>query len=141
MPDAPPLMFRARLGGLFPANAAAEEAMRSIDGNVRVELKSTRGNSRRNALYWSILGIAAPMLAEKAPGLNVELLHKVLKDKYGLVKVVTLPSGQEVRDYDSISFAKMTEDQRAKFIDWALATISSWLGVNVEELRREGLAA
>lgn len=141
MADTPPLLFTKRLGMLAPANPAATEAMKAIDGQVRVELKSMRGNARRNALYWACLGVAVPMLDEKAPGLTVDLLHKVLKDRRGLVRVVTLPSGAQVRDYDSISFAKMTEVERAAFIDWALGTVSSWLGCDVTELKREGEAA
>ena len=115
--------------------------MQAIDGDVRVRITRTRGNTRRNGLYWAVLGIAAPMLNEKAPGLTVELLHRVLKDRYGLYKTVTLPSGETVKDYDSISFAKMTEDERAGFIDFALTTLSNWLGVTVTDLRREGEAA
>lgn len=141
MSDAAPLIFTRKLGGLFPANEAAERALSGVQGNVRVRITRTRGNNRRIALYWIVLGLAAPMLEEKAPGLNADLLHKVLKDRYGLVKVVTLPSGQEVRDYDSISFHAMTEPERAKYIDWAFSTISSWLGVTVEELTNEGRAA
>jgi hypothetical protein len=41
-------------------------------------------------------------------------LHNVLKDRAGLVKVVTLPSGEQIKDYDSISFHKMTEPERAR---------------------------
>ena len=141
MPDTPPLLFTKRLGMLAPANAAAEQALKAIDGTVRVELKSMRGNVRRNALYWACLGVAAPMLDEKAPGITVDLLHKVLKDRAGLVRIVTLPSGEQVKDYDSISFAKMTEPERAGFIDWALTAVSAWLGVDVTELKREGEAA
>jgi hypothetical protein len=61
----------------------------------------------------------------------------VLKDRYGLVKIVTLPSGETIKDYDSVSFASMTEPQRAKFIDWAFNTVSSWLGVDVDTLTKE----
>lgn len=143
MPDHPPLMFTRRLGGLFPTNPAAEQAVQALAAGapVRIELKSMRGNVKRNALYWSCLGVAAPMLTEKAPGLTVDLLHKVLKDRYGLVRIVTLPSGEVVKDYESTSFAKMTEPERAAFIDWALTTVSAWLGVEVTELRKEGQAA
>lgn len=138
MADTPPLLFTKRLGMLAPANRAAEEAMQAIDGTVRVRITRTRGNARRNGLYWAVLGVACPMLEEKAPNLTVDLLHRVLKDRYGLVRIITLPSGEQVKDYDSISFAKMPENDRAKFIDWALATLSSWLGCEVSELRREG---
>lgn len=143
MADAAPLFVTPRLGMLAPASAAAEQAIRTLEpgSKVRIEIKSTRGNTRRNALYWSCLSLAAPMLDEKAPGITVDLLHKVLKDRAGLVRIVTLPSGEQVKDYDSISFAKMTEDERAEFIDFALNTLSAWLGVPVTDLKREGEAA
>jgi hypothetical protein len=141
MADSPPLFFAPRLGGLFPASPAAEKAMQAIDGKVRVKITRTQGNNRRIALYWIVLGICAPMLDEKAPGITDDLLHKVLKDRRGLVRIVKLPSGEEVKDYDSISFASMTEPERAAFIDWAFATLSSWLGVDVQTLTREGEAA
>jgi hypothetical protein len=141
MADEVPLFFERRLGGLFPANPAAEQALSSVNGRVRVKITRTAGNNRRLSLYWIVLGIAAPMLDEQAPGLTDALLHKVLKDRAGLVRVVKLPSGEEIKDYDSISFATMTEPERASFIDFAFKTVSSWLGVSVEELIAEGKAA
>src|SRR3546814_685718 len=59
MADKAPLLFSPRLGGLFPANAAAQKAMQDITGKVRVEIKQTLGNMRRMALYWAILSTAA----------------------------------------------------------------------------------
>lgn len=141
MADEAPLFFERRLGGLFPANPAAEQALSAVEGRVRVKITRTQGNNKRLALYWIVLGIAAPMLDEQAPGLTDSLLHKVLKDRAGLVKIVTLPSGEQVKDYDSIGFATMTENERANFIDFAFKTLSSWLGVSVEELVAEGKAA
>lgn len=141
MADTPPLIFRKALGSLRPANRAAEEALRAVEGDVRVRITRTRGNTKRNSLYWCCLGVAAPMLEERAPGLTVELLHRVLKDRYGLYKLVKLPSGEAVKDYDSISFANMVEPERAKFIDWSLKVLSDWLGCDVADLRREGEAA
>ncbi len=137
MADEPPLFFERRLGGLFPANPAAEQALSTVQGRVRVKITRTQGNNKRIALYWIVLGIAAPMLDEQAPGLTDALLHKVLKDRAGLVRIVKLPSGESIKDYDSISFATMTEPERAKFIDWAFATVSQWLGVDVETLTKE----
>lgn len=137
MADEAPLFFERRLGGLFPACPAAEKALAAVQGRVRVKITRTQGNNKRLALYWITLGIAAPMLDEQAPGLTDELLHKVLKDRYGLVKVVKLPSGETIKDYESVGFASMTEPERAKFIDWAFTTLSKWLGVSVEELTNE----
>ena len=141
MADEAPMIFERRLGGLFPANPAAEKALAAVQGRVRVKITRTQGNNKRIALYWVVLGIAAPMLDEQAPGLTDQLLHNVLKDRAGLVRIVTLPSGEQIKDYDSISFHKMTEPERAKYIDWAFATLSSWLGVSVEELTNEARAA
>jgi len=137
--DTAPLFFERRLGGLYPACPAAEKALSAVSGRVRVKITRTQGNNKRLALYWIVLGIAAPMLDEVAPGITDELLHKVLKDRRGLVKVITLPSGEQVKDYDSISFASMTEVERAAFVTWAFETLSKWLGCSVEELTREGL--
>lgn len=137
MPDSPPLFFERRLGGLFPVNDAAEQTLSAVQGRVRVKITRSQGNNKRIALYWIVLGLAAPMLDEQAPGITDALLHKVLKDRYGLVRVVTLPSGEQVKDYDSISFASMTEPERAAYIDFAFKTVSSWLGVDVETLTSE----
>ena len=137
MSDQAPLFFIKRLGGLYPASPAAEAAMAAVTGKVRVKITRTQGNNRRLSLYWIVLGIAAPMLDEQAPGLTDELLHNVLKDRYGLVKIVTLPSGETIKDYNSISFHAMTEPERAKYIDWAFDTLSKWLGVDVETLTKE----
>jgi hypothetical protein len=138
MADETPLFFERRLGGLFPACPAAERALSAVQGKVRVKITRTQGNNKRIALYWITLGIAAPMLDEVAPGLTDTLLHNVLKDRYGLVRIVTLPSGEQVKDYDSISFASMTEVERAAYIDWAFTALSSWLGVSVTELVATG---
>ena len=141
MADAPPLFFERRLGGLFPACPAAEKALAAVNGRVRVKITRTQGNNKRIALYWIVLGIAAPMLDEVAPGLDDALLHKVLKDRRGLVRSIKLPSGDIIKDYDSISFHSMTEVERAAFIDWAFATLAKWLGVDVETLTKEAREA
>jgi hypothetical protein len=144
MSNKPPLLFERRLGGLFPANLAATEALQAIQGRVKVDIRQTRGNVRRNGLYWACLGIAAPMLSEKIEGeaLTVQMLHNILKDRAGKVRLITLPSGDVLKDYDSISFAKMTENERSEFITWSIATLSKWLGVDVTTLRQEaGIAA
>ena len=55
-------------------------------------------------------------------------------------KVMSRLSGspEQVKAYDSISFASMTEPERPAFIDFAFKTVSSWLGVPVEDLVKEG---
>lgn len=144
MADTAPLIFRRVLGSLRPVGKAAEDALAALDdGAVRVRITRTAGNVRRNALYWACLGVAAPMLSERIEGdaIDVEMLHRILKDRRGLVRTITLPSGDTIKDYDSISFAKMAEPERAAFVDWALNTLSKWLGCDVTDLRREAEAA
>lgn len=144
MADTAPLIFRRVLGSLRPVGKAAEDALAALDdGAVRVRITRTAGNVRRNALYWACLGVAAPMLSERIEGdaIDVEMLHRILKDRRGLVRTITLPSGDTIKDYDSISFAKMAEPERAAFVDWALATLSKWLGCEITDLRREAEAA
>lgn len=144
MADKPALIFRRVLGALRPVGPIAEQALADIgDGPVRIQITRTAGNVKRNALYWTCLGIAAPMLSERIEGdaLTPELLHRILKDRAGLVRCITLPSGDTIKDYDSTSFAKMPENERARFVDWALATLSKWLGCDVTDLTQEGMAA
>lgn len=140
MADATPLFFVKRLGGLFPACPAAEKALAAVNGKVRLKITRTQGNSRRIALYWIVLGIAAPMLSERCQGdaLDDQMLHRILKERRGLFTTTTLPSGEVVKNFDSISFASMTEVERAAFVDWSFETLSKWLGTSVAELTREG---
>jgi hypothetical protein len=141
MSDRPPLFFEKRLGGLFPVSPDATAAVAALPdkGRVRVEMKRTNGNSRRIALYWITLGIAAPMLSERCEGeaLDAQQLHLILKHKRGLVKETVLPSGEVHRNYDSISFASMAEDERTAFVTWSFETLAKWLGVSVSELTHE----
>ncbi len=143
MSDEAPLFFEKRLGGLFPASPAAERAMEAVTGRVRVKITRSQGNNRRIALYWIVLGIVAPMLSEQCEGdaMDDDMLHRILKDRRGLFTTTTLPSGEVVKNYNSISFATMTEPERAKYIDWCFATMSKWLGVDVETLTAEARAA
>lgn len=143
MADIAPLIFECRLGGLFPANPAAEKALSAIVGKVRVKMTRTTGNNKRIALYWIVLGIAAPMLSERCEGDAIDdtMLHRILKDRRGLFTTTTLPSGEVVKNYDSISFASMTEPDRAEYVTWAFETLSKWLGVPVAALTTEAQQA
>jgi hypothetical protein len=143
MSDQPPLFFERRLGGLFPACPAAEKALAAVTGRVRVKMTRTQGNNKRIALYWIVLGIAAPMLSEQCSGdaIDDQMLHEILKDRRGLYTQTVLPSGEIVKNYRSISFHSMNEVERAKFIDWAFETLGKWLGVPIETLTEEARRA
>jgi hypothetical protein len=129
-------MFKRHLGGLYPANPAAERALAAVEGTVRVEIKRSRGNQGRMALYWIVLGKVAPSLSALCEGdaIDETMLHRILKDRRGLYTTTTLPSGEVVKNYDSISFAKMAEPERSEFVQWAFETLAKWLGVEVVAL-------
>jgi len=136
--ESPPIMFRRHLGGLYPASAYAERQLAALDKSapVKVEFKKTRGNGRRMALYWIVLDKAASALSDICEGdpLDEQLLHRVLKDRRGLYTETVLPSGEIVKNYDSISFHKMTENERDEYVNWAFKTLAKWLSVTVDEL-------
>lgn len=136
--EAPPILFKRHLGGLYPASAYAEKQLEALDRSapVKIEFKRTRGNDRRMALYWIVLAKAADALSEICEGdpLDAVLLHRVLKDRRGLYTETILPSGEVIKNYDSISFHKMTENERADYIDWAFNTLAKWLRITVQEL-------
>src|SRR5207237_5387005 len=115
MADEAPLFFERRLGGLFPACPAAEKALAAVQGRVRVRITRTTGNNKRIALYWITLGIVAPLLSEQCEGdaIDTDMLHDILKDRRGLYTTTTLPSGEVVKNYRSISCHSMTEPERA----------------------------
>lgn len=136
--ETPPALFSRKLGAMWAANDAAEKLLQPFkDGEVfEARIVRTRGNQKRLALYWLVMAKAAEALNAQCEGdaLDSELLHKVLKDRRGLYGLVTLPSGDTVKDYRSIGFSTMTEPERAAFIDWAFHTVAGWLGCTVPEL-------
>ena len=47
---------------LVPANRAAEEALKDVNGTVRVTMTGGKGNQRRRGLYWVTVGLVVPIL-------------------------------------------------------------------------------
>lgn len=138
MSDKAPILFDVRLGGLFPANAAAEEAMREIKGRVTVKISGGRANQRRRSLYWSVAALVVPLL-NQAHGLTLDEddLHDITRDKLKLFDEVTLPSGDVHRKRRSTSNRAMNEAERSEFTTKALALWSTWTRVDVTTLREE----
>lgn len=137
MGDAP-LYFESRLGGLFPANRVAEEAMREISGRVRCVITGGKANQRRRGLYWTVCGLVVPLLNERyGMTLDEDDLHDITRDKLKLYDEVTLPSGEVHRKRRSTSNRAMNEADRAEFTDKALRLWSVWSGVDVDTLRTE----
>ena len=138
MTDRAPLYFDARLGGLFPASAAAEEAMRHISGRVKVAITGGKANQRRRGLYWLCAALVVPLLNEQYTlTLDDDDLHDITRDKLKLVTEIELPSGEIHHKRRSTSNKAMNEAERAEYTDKALALWSTWVGVDVTTLREE----
>jgi hypothetical protein len=139
MTDKAPLLFDTKLGGLFPANKVAEEAMQAIQGRVRVTITGGKANQRRRGLYWALVGIVTPILNDlHGMTLTEDDLHDIMRDKFGMYDEVTLPSGEKHKKRWSTSNAKMNEADRAKYTDRCLDVWSKWAGVDCATLRAEG---
>ena len=142
MSERAPLYFEARLGGLFPASAKAEEAMREVRGRVRVTISGGVANQRRRGLYRAVLELCVPLINEQYQlTLNEDDLHDILRDKLGMYDEIPLPSGEVYRRRWSTANSAMNEAERAAFTDKALTLLSTWLGVDVTTLRDEARAA
>ena len=138
MADRAPLFFDARLGGLFPANAAAETAMREIKGRVKVEITGGKANQRRRGLYRACAALVVPLLNQRyGLTLDDDDLHDITRDKLKLVTEIVLPSGEIHRKRRSTANKAMNEAERADFTDRALQLWSTWCGVDVTTLRAE----
>jgi hypothetical protein len=136
--DTAPLFFTVRLGGLFPANAAAEEAMCEIKGRVTVKITGGRANQRRRGLYWSVASLVVPLLNQAYNlTLDEDDLHDITRDKLKLYDEITLPSGEVHRKRRSTSNKAMNEAERAAYTTGALELWSTWTGVDVTTLRHE----
>lgn len=142
MSDKAPFVFQTRLGGLFPANRAAEEALQHVKGRVRVEIKGGVSNERRRSLYWLCAALVVPILNDlHGLTLSEQDLHDISREKLGLFDLVTLPSGDTFKRLRSTKRTHMNEADRADYTDRALRLWSTWTGVDVVTLRREAQAA
>ena len=140
MSDTEPLLFRAQLGALRPANGAAEDATRALGSEtVRVEIKRTSGNVKRLAWYWVMLRLFLENSDFFDGPITTKILHNEMKRRAGLATPITSKATGEVLgyDYDSISFAKMPENERAEFVDFVADYLSKALGVDVATLKQE----
>lgn len=139
--EKPPLFFTKQLGSLRPQSRAAEEAMKAIEGTVRVRITRVNRNQRRRAFYWVMLSVAAQALHDQHEiDMDAELLHDTLKRKLMLGKEVVLPSGEVVFKPASTSDKAMDEVARAAWTDRVVNTLSRWLKVPVEVLMDEARA-
>lgn len=142
MADEAPLIFGQRLGGLFPVNAAAKEAVKAIQGQCTVKIAKANRNQRRRSLYWVVASIVAGLLNDQhGLALSEQDLHDITRKKVGLYDEIILPSGEVHMKLRSTSDRAMQEPERAAFTDKAFSIWSRWTGVEVETLAREAEAA
>lgn len=139
MADNEPILCKMILGALRPVNGAAFKAINSIppDSMVRIEIKKTQGNTKRMAFYWIALKVALDNLTDAFDGpMTTQMLHHWLKREAGLAKPIRSHKTGDILDYDydSISFHNMPENERAAFIDFAMAKLSARLGCEVSDL-------
>ncbi|WP_324807152.1 hypothetical protein SH584_11305 [Sphingomonas sp. LY29] len=142
MTDNEPILFRKAFGSLRPVTPAAEQLLRALpDKAVRVEIKNVKGNTKRLAFYFVCLKVGCEQLSDAVDGIMTpRILHRFLKRRCGLsTPIVSKKTGEIVEwDDESIAFEKMSETERAEYIDQALAKLSEWIGCDVTELRAEG---
>lgn len=141
MAEKAPMFFEARLGGLFPVNPVAIEAMQEIKGRVRVTITGGKANQRRRSLYWVLVSIVTPMLNDlNGMTLTDDDLHDIMRDKLGYFEEITLPSGEKHKKRHSTSNRAMSEPDRADYLNKCIDVWSTWTGIDVSTLRREGEA-
>jgi len=142
MTDREPILFRSQLGALRPVTSAADDMLKTLDPrrNYRIEVHGIRGNTKRLALYFVILKIAAEQLSDAVDGvMSVPLLDDWLRREYGLSKPVVSKKTGEIIGYDRgrIAFDKMSEADRSGYISWVVEKLSSRLECDVTALRAE----
>jgi hypothetical protein len=138
MTDKAPLYFTRRLGMLYPANRAAEDALREISGTVRVTMTGGKANQRRRSLYWVLVSIVTPILNDMhRMTLTDDDLHDIMRDKLGMYQEVTLPSGEIHRKRHSTRNRAMNEADRADYLNKCIAIWSTWTGIDVSTLTAE----
>ncbi|MBB6424992.1 hypothetical protein [Sphingopyxis sp. JAI128] len=142
MADRAPLYFETHLGMLRPANRAAEEAMREINGTVKAVLTGGKANQRRRSLYWVLVSIVTPILNDMHNmTLTDDDLHDIMRDKLGMFDEVRLPSGEVHRKRHSTSNRAMNEADRADYLNNCISIWSKWTGIEPTTLTAEGQRA
>lgn len=138
MAEQAPLLFQRRFNTLIPANQAAENALKAVEGRCQVVLKKYGANERRRGLYWALLGVGAEALTDATDfPFDANLLHETLKRKLGLGETYTTPSGDTIFKPRSTSNRAMTEQERSQWTDRCIAVLSQWIGCDPKDLLRE----
>ena len=142
--DKQPALFRKAFGSLRPVTPAAEELVKAMpDRAMRIDITGIRGNTKRLAFYFVCLKIGCEHLSDAVDGIMTpRILHRGLKRRCGLSTPIVSKKTGEVFEWDdeSIAFERMSEAERAEYIDQALTKLSEWIGCDVTSLRSEGEA-
>lgn len=141
MPSKPDtiMVYRLDLIGspsLFPADAAAAEAIGKLVKDESVEIRIVRDRSLpQHRLFWSVLD----HVAKNSQWESADRLLVALKIRLGKYDLCRLPNGKAVPVPQSISFAKMDQGEFQDFMDRSIAVICEETlgGYDSERLIRE----
>lgn len=119
-------------GALRPANAKAEEFVRSLDGGENVMVRVLRGRStRQNAYYWAALERAVDATGRwRTP----QELHAALRIALGYVDEVKTLAGRRVLVPRSTGFDNMSHDEAQAYYDAAFKLLAETVGIGIGEL-------
>lgn len=139
MADQPPLIFKPVLGSLRPANKFADDALKAIAGPVVVKITKATRNQKRRSYYWVLLDIGAEVLQDRTDSpWDAESLHDHLKRRLRLGEPLKNTEGEEVGFKPrSTADAKMSEPERARWLDRVSNALEQWTEVPAADLVRE----
>ncbi|MEL7452435.1 MAG: DUF1367 family protein [Pseudomonadota bacterium] len=131
------LWIKRRLDHLVPANTQAHEAMEGLpqDEWYLATIRRPR-NLGHHKKYMALLQVVYP---HQDTWPTFTSFRKALACALGHGLVVKSKDGREIMDADSISFAKMDQDEFQQFYDRAIRLICERIlpNVNSEDLERE----
>lgn len=142
MADREPILCRVQLGTLRPDNEAATELLQALGNGqlVRIEVVRATGNVKRLRWYWKMLRVALDNMTDTFDGpVTPNAFHLWLKRHLELSKPIRAKATGEIIawDDDSISFHKMSEPERAGFINRVSVMLAKRLGVEPSVLMDE----
>lgn len=93
-----------------------QDALAKIGPGKRLRLKVDKDrNGKFNSFYHVMLDLCVKAANRGPVETSIDLLKKWVKENTGRYRIVKLPSGREVIDYDSTDFASMGEGEFHQF--------------------------
>lgn len=128
--------YRKVPNGFIPADDYARQEFEELENNrvYRIQVSKPR-SGRQHRLF---MGLCAK-IADNIDGATTQAMYTYIKGRLGHCDIVQLPNGDKVRNYKSIAFDKMPQDEFQNFMNDAVELICSELipGLNNQELMDE----